>query len=93
MGNNTELNQELEKANRVADFIELGELMVDDAMNRSESCGGHFREESQIDGEAKRKDEEFSYVSAWEFKGESNWQLNKEPLNFEIVKPSQRSYK
>ena len=94
VGNNTELNQELEKANRVADFIELGELMVDDAMNRSESCGGHFREESQIDGEAKRKDEEFSYVSAWEFKGENQPEvLNKENLVFENVKLTQRSYK
>ena len=88
------MNPELDKAGRVADFIELGELMCKDALNRNESCGGHFREESQTeDGEAKRDDVNFSYVSAWEYKGESDWQLNKEALNFEIVKPSQRSYK
>lgn len=88
------MNPELDKAGRVADFIELGELMCKDALNRNESCGGHFREESQTeDGEAKRDDDNFSYVSAWEFKGESNWELTKEPLTFEIVKPSQRSYK
>jgi succinate dehydrogenase / fumarate reductase, flavoprotein subunit len=88
------MNPELDKAGRVADFIELGELMCIDALNRNESCGGHFREESQTeDGEAKRDDEHYSYVAAWEFKGESNWQLNKEELNFEIVKPTQRSYK
>ena len=87
-------NPELDKAGRVADFIELGELMCKDALNRKESCGGHFREESQSeDGEAKRDDDNFSFVSAWEYKGESDWQLNKEDLNFEIVKPSQRSYK
>ncbi len=88
------MNPELDKAGRVADFIELGELMCMDALNRNESCGGHFREESQTEeGEAKRDDDNFSYVSAWEFKSEGEWQLNKEPLNFEIVKPSQRSYK
>ena len=88
------MNPELDKAGRVADFIELGELMCVDALQRNESCGGHFREESQTeDGEARRDDENFSYVSAWEFKGESNWALNKELLDFEIVKPSQRSYK
>jgi succinate dehydrogenase / fumarate reductase, flavoprotein subunit len=88
------MNPELDKAGRVADFIELGELMCKDALNRNESCGGHFREESQTeDGEAKRDDDNYSYVAAWEFKGESNWELNKEELNFEIVKPSQRSYK
>ncbi len=93
-GDINELNPELDKAGRVADFIELGELMCKDALNRNESCGGHFREESQTeDGEAKRDDDNFSYVSAWEFKGESNWDLHKEALNFEIVKPSQRSYK
>ncbi|MEI7734102.1 MAG: fumarate reductase/succinate dehydrogenase flavoprotein subunit [Ferruginibacter sp.] len=93
-GEINELNPELDKAGRVADFIELGELMCKDALNRNESCGGHFREESQTeDGEAKRDDENFSYVSAWEFKGESNWDLHKEALDFEIVKPSQRSYK
>jgi succinate dehydrogenase / fumarate reductase flavoprotein subunit len=88
------MNSELDKAGRVADFIELGELMCKDALNRNESCGGHFREESQTDeGEAKRDDDNYSYVAAWEFIGESNWQLNKEALNFEIVKPTQRSYK
>ena len=93
-GSGNELNMELEKANRVADFIELGELMVDDALNRSESCGGHFREESQVDGEALRKDDEFFYVSAWEYKGEGQQQaLHKDPLVYEFVKPSQRSYK
>ncbi|RYY44190.1 MAG: fumarate reductase/succinate dehydrogenase flavoprotein subunit [Chitinophagaceae bacterium] len=89
-----EMNAELDKAGRVADFIELGELMCKDALNREESCGGHFREESQTeDGEAKRDDDNFSYVSAWEYKGDSNWELNKEALEFEIVKPTQRSYK
>ncbi len=88
------MNPELDKAGRVADFIELGELMCVDALQRNESCGGHFREESQTeDGEARRDDEYFNYVSAWEFKGESDWVLNKEVLEFEIVKPSQRSYK
>jgi succinate dehydrogenase / fumarate reductase flavoprotein subunit len=88
------MNPELDKAGRVADFIELGELMCKDALVRNESCGGHFREESQTeDGEAKRDDENFSFVSAWEYMGESDWKLNKEELNFEIVKPSQRSYK
>jgi succinate dehydrogenase / fumarate reductase, flavoprotein subunit len=95
LGSNGELNMELEKASRVADFIELGELMVDDALTRSESCGGHFREESQTpDGEAMRNDKDFSFVSAWEFKGEDTAEaLHKENLVFESVKPSQRSYK
>jgi succinate dehydrogenase / fumarate reductase flavoprotein subunit len=89
-----EFNTELDKAGRVADFIELGELMCLDALNRNESCGGHFREESQTeDGEAKRDDDHFSYVSAWELKSDGNWELHKEALNFEIVKPTQRSYK
>ncbi|MHA4847063.1 fumarate reductase/succinate dehydrogenase flavoprotein subunit [Flavitalea antarctica] len=89
-----EMNPELDKANRVADFIELGELMCRDALDRKESCGGHFREEMQTEeGEAKRDDANYSYVAAWEFKGESNWQLHKEELIFEIAKPSQRSYK
>jgi succinate dehydrogenase / fumarate reductase, flavoprotein subunit len=93
-GEVNEYNSELDKAGRVADFIELGELMCLDALNRNESCGGHFREESQTeDGEAKRDDENYSYVAAWEYKGDSNWELNKEDLNFEIVKPTQRSYK
>ncbi len=89
-----EFNPELDKAGRVADFIELGLLMCMDALNRKESCGGHFREESQTeDGEAKRDDDNFSYVAAWEMKGESAWELHKEQLSFEIVKPTQRSYK
>ena len=89
-----EFNPELDKAGRVADFIELGELMCMDALQRSESCGGHFREEHQTEeGEALRHDAEFMFVAAWEYKGESNWQLHKEPLLYEEVKPSQRSYK
>ncbi|MFN8305220.1 MAG: fumarate reductase/succinate dehydrogenase flavoprotein subunit [Ferruginibacter sp.] len=93
-GATDEMNPELDKAGRVADFIELGELMCRDALLRNESCGGHFREESQTeDGEAKRDDANYSYVAAWEFKGESDWELHKEALNFEIVKPTQRSYK
>jgi succinate dehydrogenase / fumarate reductase flavoprotein subunit len=88
------MNPELDKAGRVADFIELGELMCRDALDRSESCGGHFREESQTDdGEALRNDEQFAYVAAWEYKGEHDWTLHKEQLTFEIAKPSQRSYK
>jgi succinate dehydrogenase / fumarate reductase flavoprotein subunit len=88
------MNPELDKAGRVADFIELGELMCKDALARNESCGGHFREEYQTeDGEAKRDDENFSFVSAWEYMGESDWKLNKEELKFDIVKPTQRSYK
>ncbi|WP_344492145.1 fumarate reductase/succinate dehydrogenase flavoprotein subunit [Glycomyces endophyticus] len=87
------LNQELEKAGRVADFFELGELMCIDALHRTESCGGHFRAESQTeDGEAKRDDEHFSYVAAWEY-GEDAPVLHKESLVFEYVKPTQRSYK
>lgn len=94
-GGDKEFNQTLEKVMRVADFMELGELMVDDALNRSESCGGHFREESQTEeGEAKRKDDEFSYVAAWEYKGENQQaELHKEALEFENVKLTQRSYK
>jgi len=93
-GTINEMNPELDKAGRVADFIELGELMCKDALNRNESCGGHFREESQTEeGEAMRDDANFAYVAAWEFKGESNWELHKEALNFEIAKPTQRSYK
>lgn len=95
IGTNEELNMTLEKANRVADFIELGELMIDDALNRNESCGGHFREESQTEeGEAKRDDENYSYVAAWEYIGEGKEEkLNKEELVFENVKLTQRSYK
>lgn len=94
-GNNEELNQNLEKAGRVADFIELGELMVDDALNRNESCGGHFREEYQTpDGEAQRDDDNYTYVAAWEYKGPNqNPELHKEELSFENVKLTQRSYK
>jgi succinate dehydrogenase / fumarate reductase flavoprotein subunit len=88
------MNTELDKANRVADFIELGELMCKDALNRAESCGGHFREESQTeDGEAQRDDENFMYVAAWQYNGDSDWILHKEDLNYEVVHPSQRSYK
>lgn len=87
------MNPELDKAGRVADFIELGELMCLDALERNESCGGHFREEYQTpDGEALRDDENYMYVSAWEHQ-DNNWNLHKEPLNYEVVKPSQRSYK
>jgi succinate dehydrogenase / fumarate reductase flavoprotein subunit len=93
-GDVNEMNPELDKANRVADFIELGELMCIDALNRKESCGGHFREEMQTEeGEAKRDDEHFAYVAAWEFKDENNWEVHKEELNFEVAKPTQRSYK
>ena len=89
-----EMNQELDKAGRVADFIELGELMCQDALDRNESCGGHFREESQTEeGEAKRDDVNYAYVAAWEYQKDCQWQLHKEPLQFEIAKPSQRSYK
>jgi succinate dehydrogenase / fumarate reductase flavoprotein subunit len=93
-GTNNELNPELEKAGRVADFIELGELMCMDALNRTESCGGHFREESQTEeGEALRKDDEFAYVSAWENKGNHTYELHKEELIFEAIKIAARSYK
>ncbi|PIE86439.1 MAG: succinate dehydrogenase flavoprotein subunit [Bacteroidia bacterium] len=89
------MNVELEKANRLADFLELGELMARDALNRSESCGGHFREESRSDeGEAVRDDENFTYVSVWEYKeNEKTPTLHKEKLEFENVKLTQRSYK
>jgi len=87
-------NPELEKAGRVADFLELGELMCIDALNRQESCGGHFREEFQTeDGEALRDDEKYAYVAAWEFKGASNFELHKEDLKYENIKIAQRSYK
>jgi len=93
-GSINELNTELDKAGRVADFIELGELICKDALERNESCGGHFREEYQTpDGEALRDDEHFMYAAAWEMKGESNWELHKETLQYEVVHPSQRSYK
>ncbi len=93
-GSGNQFNKNLEIAGRVADFFELGELMARDALNRSESCGGHFREESQTpEGEALRNDEEFSYTAAWEYGGDSGPTLHKEPLSFENVKLTQRSYK
>jgi succinate dehydrogenase / fumarate reductase flavoprotein subunit len=94
-GSDNELNPELEKALRVADFLELGELMAKDALLREESCGGHFREEFQTEeGEAKRNDEQYMYVAAWEYKGEGQEPvLNKEPLLYENIKVAQRNYK
>jgi succinate dehydrogenase / fumarate reductase flavoprotein subunit len=94
-GSAESLNQALERALRVADFIELGELMCRDALTREESCGGHFREEYQWpDGECKRDDEKFAHVAAWEFQGEDKEPLrNVEPLNYEFTKMSVRSYK
>jgi succinate dehydrogenase flavoprotein subunit len=93
-GEINEINPELDKAQRVADFIELGELMCIDALHRNESAGGHFREEYQTpDGEALRRDDEFMYVAAWEYVSEHQWQLHKEELKYEEVKPTQRSYK
>jgi succinate dehydrogenase / fumarate reductase flavoprotein subunit len=95
LGTNESLNQSLEKAGRVADFLELAELMCRDALHREESCGGHFREEYQTpDGEALRNDEQFAYVAAWEYKGDGAAPaLHREPLAFENVKLAQRSYK
>ncbi len=93
-GNEAELNQELEKAGRVADFLEFGELLVRDALHRNESCGSHFRTEYQTpEGEAKRDDENFCYVAAWEFRGGREPELHKEPLEFENVHLGVRSYK
>jgi len=94
-GSDAELNQALEKAGRVADFLELAELMCRDALHREESCGGHFREEFQTaDGEALRDDEHFAYVGAWEYAGrDADPRLHKEPLTFEYVHLAQRSYK
>jgi succinate dehydrogenase / fumarate reductase flavoprotein subunit len=98
-GGMNELNPQLEKATRVADFLELGELFAKDALAREESCGGHFREESvELDGlqkgEALRKDKEFAYVAAWEYKGEPrDAQLHKEELEFNDIELKQRSYK
>ncbi len=94
-GSDTDYNPEMEKALRVADFMELGELMCHDALHRNESCGGHFREEYQTpDGEALRDDENYKYVAAWEWKGENQKQvLHKEELIYEVVKVTQRSYK
>ena len=95
VGSDKELNQALEHAGRVADFLELAELMCIDALHRNESCGGHFREEYQTpDGEALRDDEHYAYVAAWEFQGlDQPPALHKEPLHFEYVHPTQRSYK
>lgn len=93
-GSINEYNPELDKAGRVADFIELGELMCKDALHRNESCGGHFREEYQTpDGEALRDDVNFMYVAAWEYKGDHEWELHKEQLDYEVIKPSARNYK
>ncbi len=93
-GEINEFNPELDKANRVADFIELGELMCMDALHRNESCGGHFREEYQTEeGEALRQDDKYMYVAAWEYKGDSQFEMHKEDLVYDIVHPTQRSYK
>jgi succinate dehydrogenase / fumarate reductase flavoprotein subunit len=94
VGKNEELNQTLERAGRVADYLELGELMAIDSLNRNESCGAHFREEYQTpDGEAVRNDEEYAYVAAWEYEAPGKWKLHKEDLEFEYVKLATRSYK
>jgi succinate dehydrogenase / fumarate reductase flavoprotein subunit len=95
LGSAEDFNQSLEKAGRVADFFELAELMCIDARERNESCGGHFREEYQTpDGEAQRDDQNYSYVAAWEYCGPGKApELVKEPLEFNYVHPSQRSYK
>jgi succinate dehydrogenase / fumarate reductase flavoprotein subunit len=94
-GEEDELNQSLEKAGRVADFIELGELMCRDALHREESCGGHFREEHQHpDGEAKRDDERFAYVAAWEWRSDGQEPaIHREPLVYDAVAMTTRSYK
>ena len=93
-GEINEYNPELDKANRVADFIELGELMCVDALAREESCGGHFREEYQTpEGEALRDDKNFTYVAAWELKNDHEWALHKEELKYDVIQPSQRNYK
>ena len=93
-GSSDEFNPELDKAGRVADFLELGELMCIDALNRNESCGGHFREEYQTEeGEALRQDDQYMFVSAWEYKSEGQFELHKENLDYEVMHPTQRSYK
>jgi succinate dehydrogenase / fumarate reductase flavoprotein subunit len=94
-GTDTDLNKQLEQANRLADYLELGELMARDALMREESCGGHFREDHQTeDGEAKRDDKKFAFVSAWEYGGENQEPtLHKEDLTFENVELKTRSYK
>jgi succinate dehydrogenase / fumarate reductase flavoprotein subunit len=90
-----DFNQTLEKALRVADFLEFAELLLKDALNRKESCGGHFREESKTpEGEAKRDDINFSYTAVWEYKGDNKEpEMNKEKLEFEYLKPTTRNYK
>jgi succinate dehydrogenase/fumarate reductase flavoprotein subunit len=95
VGSNDQFNQELENAGRLADFFEFAEILTKDALNREESCGGHFRTEHQTDdGEAMRNDEDFCYVAAWEFKGAGvEPELHKEPLKFDNVKLAVRSYK
>jgi len=94
VGQDKDLNQTLERAGRVADYLELGELMAVDALDRNESCGGHFREEYQTEeGEALRNDDDYAYAAAWEFQEVGKWQLHKEPLEFENVKLATRSYK
>ena len=98
-GTSNEMNTELAKAGRVADFLELGELFARDALERNESCGGHFREESvELDGaqkgEAKRNDKDYAYVTAWEYTGEpENSKMHKEELEFNDIELKQRSYK
>ncbi len=94
-GTGQHFNQALEHAGRVADFLEFAEVMVTDALDRSESCGGHFREESQTEeGEALRNDDDYCYAAAWEYQGDGEAEtLHKEPLDFEYVKLTQRSYK
>ncbi len=94
-GSSSEFNEQLAKAGRVADFLELGELFAKDALQRTESCGGHFREESQTpEGEALRDDKNFSFSSAWEYNGEpSKAKLHKEQLKFEAIEVKTRSYK
>ena len=95
LGEDKDFNRSLERAGRVADFLEFGELMVQDALHRNESCGGHFREEYQTeDGEAKRDDTNFAYVAAWQYAGDGKPAvLNKEPLQFEEIHLAQRNYK
>jgi succinate dehydrogenase / fumarate reductase flavoprotein subunit len=93
LGDGESLNQSLEKAGRVSDFLELAELMCRDALYREESCGGHFREEHQTpDHEAMRDDDNFAHVAAWEYRGGEPHALHKEELTFRLVHPSQRSY-
>jgi len=88
------MNPELEKANRVVDFLEMGELLALDALTRNESCGGHFREEYQTEeGECRRNDADYMYVSAWEYLKEGEFRLHKEPLVYEEIEVKQRIYK